>query len=252
MKNEWGAKEHEYNLLKYIEDLHISPTPYYISKNNELGQDFTILEFIEGENINKFSKEMILSVANILKTLHSSHEFKFLEGGIPPTENTEYECSVFDEFTNGEDKKIEKYHNLPEIERVYEIYNRILNKLGKWFSKKDFNNIHNFCICHADLKKENLLQYNNEIRLIDWEYSGIDIPETDIGRLFAGCGFTREEEILFLNEYYNNQLNTISLDRIYAVKTVLLFFKIIEDYILIKRKDWNADNMKMIMFNQET
>jgi hypothetical protein len=38
--------------------------------------------------------------------------------------------------------------------------------------------------------------------LIDRECADIDIPETDIGRLFSGCVFTKEQQNIFLHEYY--------------------------------------------------
>ena len=80
------------------------------------------------------------------------------------------------------------------------------------------------------------------IKLIDWECAGTDIPETDIGRLFSGCEFTNEQQHLFLSEYYQTQPNDIILNKILAVRTVLDFFRIIEDYCIHKRKILDASS----------
>jgi thiamine kinase-like enzyme len=94
------------------------------------------------------------------------------------------------------------------------------------------------------LKKENLLETpDGGIFLIDWEYSGSDIMETDIGRLFAGCNFTKEQQELFLSAYFTESPEAITLQRIMCVKIVLDFFRILEDYIVLKRKYWDAEAM---------
>ena len=41
------------------------------------------------------------------------------------------------------------------------------------------------------------------------------------------------------------------LQRILAVKKVLDFFHILEDYIILKRKVWNPDNMLMKLLEYE-
>jgi thiamine kinase-like enzyme len=243
-KNTWGVKKQEYTVLKLIEPLKISPKVYFFSDNNSLKQDLTIVEYIEGELLNDISDKDIHYLVSDLKKLHTSFQYDKYGDTIPPNENSPYTCDIYNEFANGEDKKIEKYLSLGGIEKVIEPYNRINKKLDDWFNNLEiFNGLTNFCLCHADLKKENILVTKEGIMLIDWECAGVDLPETDLGRLFSGCEFSTAKQNTFLKAYYGELPTKIIVQRIAAIKKVLDFFHIIEDYILIKRKPWNADKM---------
>jgi len=251
-KNEWGVKKQEFDVLKLIEPLEISPKVYYFNDKNSIKQDFTIAEYIEGETLGDITEKHILDLASDLRKLHTAFVFDRAGDTLPPQDELPYHCDIYNEFANGEDKKIEKYLSLEGIDNIVEPYNRINKKLGDWFNNLDiFNGIITFSLCHADLKKENILVTNSGIMLIDWECAGSDIPETDIGRLFSGCEFTEEQQNIFLNSYYGSQPNTLVQERILAVKKVLDFFHILEDYIIMKRKDWNPDNMFMELSEYE-
>lgn len=243
-KNEWGVKKQEFDVLKFIEPLKISPKAYFFSNENSIKQDLTIVEYIEGETLGDISEKNIVDIANDLRKLHTSFTFNRAGYTLPPHDELPYHCDIYNEFANGEDKKIEKYFSLEGIDKIVEPYNRINKKLGSWFNNLDiFDNLTKFCICHADLKKENILVTSRGIMLIDWECAGSDISETDIGRLFSGCEFSDEQQNIFLKSYYENPPEKIVIQRILAVKKVLDFFHILEDYIILKRKEWNPDNM---------
>lgn len=244
LKNGWGVKTQEFKVLKKIEGLKIAPRVYYLNTKNQLHQDFTIVDFLPGEVLTKINDKQIIDLAKTLRKLHSSIVFKKAGDTIPPTDNLPYSCDVFNEFANGEDKQIEKYKNLEGISKVIKPYNEIRNELGKYFNALTcFDGINKFCLVHADLKKENILTHNDKITLIDWECAGSDIPESDIGRLFAGCRFNKRQEELFLKNYFPTKPNEIVLKRIASIKMVIEFFNIIDDYILHNRKKWNAEAM---------
>ena len=244
LKNTWGVKKQEYAVLKLIEPLKISPKVYFFSDNNSLKQDLTIVDYIEGDLLDGISDKNINDLALTLKKLHTSFQYDKYGDTIPPDESSPYTCDIYNEFASGEDKKIEKYLSLSGIEKLVEPYNRINKKLGDWFNNLEiFNGLTNFCLCHADLKKENILVTKEGIMLIDWECAGVDLPETDLGRLFSGCEFSTAEQNAFLKTYYEVTPTEIVLQRIMAIKKVLDFFHILEDYILLKRKAWNADEM---------
>lgn len=244
LKNEWGIKKHEFDVLNMIEPLQIAPKVYYFNDDNPIGNHFTIVEYIEGEPIGNMTDDLIRSIARKLKALHQNIIFEKSGDTLPPTDELPYHCGVYNEFAGGEDKQIEKYH-LPDIERVALLYNEIKTKLGYWFNGLNiFADCAVFCLCHADLKKENILSNGDQAILIDWECAGVDIAETDIGRLFSGCELTEEEQQIFLSEYYPKNLPSEAVrSRIYAVKQVLDFFRIFEDYILLHRKTWDASAM---------
>ncbi len=242
-KNGWGIREQEYKVLELIEPLHIAPKVYYLSTSNELKQQFTIVDYIEGEPLDILLNSHIESMADTLKKLHTFRSFNTSGNTLPPTDELPYTCSIYNEFADGEDKQIEKY-DLPGIDDVAVVYNRIKTDLGEWFNGLDiYKDCTSFCLCHADLKTENILDQNGKIFLIDWECAGIDIPETDIGRLFAGCQLDGEQQKVFMDRYYGNDKDVVAIERIMNVKHVLDFFRIIEDYILLKRREWDANAM---------
>lgn len=230
--------------MKLIELLKISPKIYFFSNKNSIKQDLTIVEYIKGETLGDISEQHIFDLAIDLYKLHTSFPFDRTGDSFPPQDELPYHCDIYNEFANGEDKKIEKYLSLKGINKIVEPYNRINKKLGNWFNNLTiFDNLTQFCLCHADLKKENILTTKNGIMLIDWECGGSDIPETDIGRLFSGCEFTEEQQNVVLKSYYGNMPEKIIIQRILAIKKVLDFFHILEDYITLRRKEWSADNM---------
>lgn len=233
-KNDWKVKRGEFEILKEIESLNISPKAYLLDEDNELGQDFTVVDYIEGNNIVDFLDSDVVLIAQDLKKLHNFPKEYSKEEELP------YKCSIYDEFANGDDKKIENY-KYQDIDWVYQKYNVIKNDLGEWFNNLTiFDGCDNLCLCHADLKSENILKTNNGIMLIDWECAGIDIPETDIGRLFSGCVLNEKQQNVFLKEYYGDMPSKDILNRILAVKIVLDFFRIVENYCIHQRKEFDA------------
>lgn len=236
-KNDWKVKRREFKVLKEIESLNISPKAYLLNEKNSLKQDFTIVEYIEGKNISKLKNSDIINLAKILKKLHSFNNSFNKKKELP------YKCSIFNEFADGEDKKIENY-KYPQIKSVVKKYNLIKENLGEWFNGLlIFDDCKNLCLCHGDLKSENILRTKKGIALIDWECADLDIPETDIGRLFSGCQFNERQQNVFLKEYFRKAASDDILNRIMSVKIVLDFFRIIEDYCIHQRKEFVAKEM---------
>lgn len=243
-KNEWGVKTQEYKALKLIEHLKRAPKVFFLSTKNELEQDLTIVEYIEGEVLTDISQTHVVELAKTLQKLHESFSFQRRGDSFPPDDELPYHCNVYNEFANGDDKQIEKYSSWDKIEKVIEPYKRINKKLGQWFNNLDiFKGCKDFCLCHSDLKKENIVKTQNGVVLIDWECACSDIPETDIAKLFSGCAFSQEQQEIFLKKYFKKSSDKETMQRIIAIQRVLDFFRILENYIILKRKKWNADKM---------
>lgn len=249
LKNEWKVKEHEFKILKMLEPLGIAPKAYYLDDSEKgLKQHLIITDFVDGEPIGTVATKQVIALAKTLKKLHTQITFEAAGNSIPPTDPLPYSFGVYDEFANGEDKQIEKYADWPGMEKVTGEFNRIKSSLSDYVkNSKCFDGCRQFSLCHADLKLENILATKDGVCLIDWECAGSDVPETDIGRLFAGAQFTEEFEQLFLANYYEVEPEQILLDRIYLTRMVLDFFRIMEDYILLKRKLWDANKMALVL-----
>lgn len=58
------------------------------------------------------------------------------------------------------------------------------------------------CLCHNDCYSPNfLLDENNKMYLIDWEYSGNDDPASDIGTFICCSTYSYDEAVAVIKEY---------------------------------------------------
>ena len=158
-KNEWWVKKLEYDVLKLLEWKNLAPKVYYFSGNNILKQDLTIVEYIKWDILKSISDKNIINIANIFGKLHNSFTFNTY-WDFPSNNKLPYKCNIYDIFVNGDDKIIENYPNLDGIQKVIKPYNRIKIALWNYFNNLNiFNSVTKFCLCHADLKKENILVF---------------------------------------------------------------------------------------------
>lgn len=88
-------------------------------------------------------------------------------------------------------------------------------------------------------KYENFIKNDrNEIFLIDWEYSGMNDPMWDLSAHFLESGFSKKEEIIFLENYFNKNIKKEDFLRIEC-------YKVLQDFlwsIWTILKEENGDN----------
>lgn len=187
---------------------------------NDLGLDTDILYFDEenGVKIAKYinnaqtinpetakKKENMIETTNLLRTLHKSN-MKFSN-----------EFNVF--------KKIEEYEKLLKESngtnfKDYSIVKQQVLKL-----KEVLNNLGEESVpCHNDTVPENLVKSDDKLYLVDWEYSGMNDPMWDLAAHCLECDFSKEEEELFLNLYFNQEVEPI-------YKTKILIYKVCQDFL---------------------
>lgn len=166
-------------------------------------------KFIENaETINpttaKREDNMIL-IADVLKKLHTSDE-KF--------------NNTFDVFNKIEDYEVllnkskgQNYDDYFEVKEKVIRLKDLLEKIG--IENKP---------CHNDTVPENFVRDNERLYLIDWEYSGMNDPMWDLAAHILECGFSQEDEELFLNTYFNGNIDE-------KYKTKILIFKICQDFL---------------------
>ncbi|MFD0767757.1 winged helix-turn-helix transcriptional regulator [Bacillus sp. CGMCC 1.60114] len=79
--------------------------------------------------------------------------------------------------------------------------------------------------CHNDTVPENFVKSGEEkIYLIDWEYGGMNDPMWDLAAHSLECDFSPEEEELFLDYYFNGNVEE-------EHKTRILMNKIFQDFL---------------------
>ena len=77
--------------------------------------------------------------------------------------------------------------------------------------------------CHNDTVPENFVKDNEKLYLIDWEYSGMNDPMWDLAAHCLECEFSEDEEELFLNLYFEG-----NVEEKYRKK--ILIYKICQDF----------------------
>lgn len=189
-------------------------------KVNELGLDTDILYFNEEDGI-KLSKyinnaetinpktakreDNMKEVTKILRKLHNSN-VKFKN-----------EFNVFD--------KIEEYEELlknlkgKNFEDYFYIKDKVL-RLKTILEKLGIEN----APCHNDTVAENFVKDENRLYLIDWEYSGMNDPMWDLAAHSLECEFNEDEEELFLNLYFDYNVEE-------KYKTKIEIYKICQDFL---------------------
>lgn len=160
-------------------------------------------ETLTGESAKK--EENMRLTTDILKRLHTSG-LKF--------ENT------FDVF-----EKIELYEKLLEkakgknFEDYYEVKEKVM-KLQYLLKELDVE----ILASHNDTVPENFVKNENRIYLIDWEYSGMNDPMWDLAAHSLECNFSKKDEELFLNIYFNGEPEE-------KFKKRVLIYQICQDFL---------------------
>lgn len=187
---------------------------------NDLNLDTDILYFDEesGVKLSKYIKNAetitpksakresnMAEITDILRKLHTS--------------NTTF-VNKFDVF-----EKIEEYEELlkeangTNFKDYYDVKQKVLNL------KSILNELGIEAVsCHNDTVPENFVKDGERIYLIDWEYSGMNDPMWDLAAHALECEFSKDEEELFLNLYFNN-----NVEEKYITK--ILIYKICQDFL---------------------
>lgn len=89
-----------------------------------------------------------------------------------------------------------------DFEGFEELYQTMLKVHKKITSDKYSKNI----LCHCDCYSPNFLfNDNNDLFLIDWEYSGNDDPASDLGTFICCSTYTYEESLKIIEKYLNHK-----------------------------------------------
>ena len=199
-------------------------TEDYINRNSEassmeiakkLGIDNTyiymdekgwkISYYIDGaRNLDYHNKEDVSQALRYLKLLHSSEE------------TTEYKFDIWNQIDSF-------LHLLAEEQRDdFEDMNDLVSLIEKL--KIELSNDQEYCLCHCDSYDPNfLIDKQNKMYLIDWEYSGMSHPAVDLGTFIACSDYKIEEAIKIIKEYLGESYTPDKL-RIYLGYTAVISF----------------------------
>lgn len=117
-------------------------------------------------------------------------------------------------------KQIDFYESLRKTASAYRDYEEIKD----WVLKlKPFieDNVTRWSLCHIDANYDNfLIDQNNNVFLIDWEYAGMQDTDLDIAMYAIYAGYTKEKIDQLINIYYENKVSNNLRYKIYAYVAV--------------------------------
>lgn len=186
-------REQEATVYKVIKELHISDDVVYLDAITGV----KVTKFIESAHNLEISNQGELSLAlDKLKLLHASNI------QVPHT---------FDLLA-----MIEKYESLRGKTSLFQNYEIIrANILGLLACINTTNR--EYCLCHIDANCDNFLITNDkEVRLIDFEYAGMQDPNLDIAMICLYSQLDRNRIDVIIDTYYGERVDDVIRYLIYA------------------------------------
>lgn len=190
-------RKEEYDVYQRVKKEPYTETILYLNPDN----GYKISEFLE--NTRNSDANNIQDVKKSMSVLRKFH-------------NQNYQVDhTFDLW-----KQIDFYEGLRKTASAYRDYEEIKD----WVLKlKPFieDNVTKWSLCHIDANYDNfLIDQNNNVFLIDWEYAGMQDPDLDIAMYAIYAGYTKEKIDQLINIYYKNKVLENIRYKIYAYVAV--------------------------------
>lgn len=190
-------RKEEYNVYQRVKKEPYTETILYLNPDS----GYKISEFLE--NTRNSDANNIQDVKKSMSVLRKFH-------------NQNYQVDhTFDIW-----KQIDFYESLRKTASAYRDYEEIKD----WVLKlKPFieDNVTKWSLCHIDANYDNfLIDQNNNVFLIDWEYAGMQDPDLDIAMYAIYAGYTKEKIDQLINIYYENKVSENIRYKIYAYVAV--------------------------------
>ena len=189
-------------LIKRDEEAHV----YDIINGKNISDDVIYINPQNGYKITKFFENARVCDASnvddlkaVMKKLKDFHQMKL---------KVSHEFNIY--------KKIDFYESLwIEKNSVYDDYQ---NTKKNVLSLREFieENIEEKILTHIDAIPDNFLFTNNGIRLIDWEYSGMQDPHVDIAMFIIYSLYNKEQADNLIDIYFNHKCKTKTRVKIYC------------------------------------
>ncbi|PGH20174.1 choline kinase [Fusobacterium polymorphum] len=196
-------RKNENQNVQLIQNLKIDAKIIHFNENSGV----KIAKYIDGaETLNPTTALKYKNkVAAILKKLHNSN----LSFG--------NQFNVFNEIIKYE-LEIEKLTS-----RKYPNYEVVRKKVFDLKKILENTGVH-LVSCHNDTVPENFIISNGQMYLIDWEYSGMNEKEWDIGAFCLECNFSKQETKEFIDVYFEGKATKEN-------KMKVLIYQICQDFL---------------------
>ena len=186
-------RREEYDVYQRVKKEPYTETILYLNPDN----GYKISEFLENtRNSDSNNVQDVKESMNVLRKFHSQN----------------YQVDhTFDIW-----KQIDFYESLRKTASSYRDYEEIKDRVLKLKPFID-DNVTKWSLCHIDANYDNfLIDQNNNVFLIDWEYAGMQDPDLDIAMYAIYAGYTKEKIDQLINIYYENKVSENIRYKIYA------------------------------------
>lgn len=190
-------RREEYDVYQRVKKEPYTETILYLNPDN----GYKISEFLENtRNSDSNNVQDVKESMNVLRKFHSQN----------------YQVDhTFDIW-----KQIDFYESLRKTASAYRDYEEIKDRVLKLKPFID-DNVTKWSLCHIDANYDNfLIDKNNNVFLIDWEYAGMQDPDLDIAMYAIYAGYTKEKIDQLINIYYENKVSNNLRYKIYAYVAV--------------------------------
>ena len=198
---EYINRKSEAASMEVAKKLGIDNTHIYIDEKG-----WKISHFIDNaRNLDHHNKEDVSQALKYLKLLHNSGE------------KTEYKFDIW--------KQIDGFrHLLAENNRDdFEDMSDLVDLVEKL--KNELSDDQEYCLCHCDSYDPNfLIDKENNMYLIDWEYSGMAHPAVDLGTFIACSDYKVEEAIEVIKEYLGESYTPDKLKTYLGYTSIISFY----------------------------
>ena len=172
-------RRNEYAVYQTIKEYKISDDIVYMSPEN----GYKITEFLhDAKEADAYDSE------NVKQSMEKLRNFHALKLEVPHTFDIYGEIDFYEELWEGKPSIFRDYQETKE--KVLELKS-IIDELPK-----------EWILCHIDANADNILFVDDEIRLIDWEYAGMQDPHLDIAMFAIYSMYEREEVDALIDSYF--------------------------------------------------
>ena len=206
---------------------------YYNNKIcGELSISPKVTHFIKSENL--LVTEFIESKESSLAMFQSSHEIKQLVKNIKLLHNANPFLRKFDMFNQiNYYQNILKKDDLPK--KLFKYVNRMDTLKQKLYLADD-----KLVPCHNDLLAANIINKDNQILIVDFDYSGNNDPCFELGNLSVEMEYDNEQINKLVRSYYG-EINENIISRVNLQGVVSDIGWSLWSYVQVKNSNLNFD-----------
>jgi len=206
---------------------------YYNNKIcGEINISPRVTHFIESENL--LVTEFIKSKASSLAIFQSSKKIEQLVKNIKLLHNANPFLRNFNMLS-----QISYYQNILKKDFLPKELNRYVNNIKSLKNKLYLPN-HKLVSCHNDLLAENIINKNNQIFIIDFDYSGNNDPCFELGNLSVEMKYD-DEQINNLVKSYYGRIDEDIISRVNLQGIVSDIGWSLWSYVQVKNSNLNFD-----------